>query len=113
MKKIIIYILTLTCFSLTGCLLRPRVVDVQQGNVIEKSAVKQLKTGMAKDQVENIMGTPVLTNVFDMDTLTYVYTNQKNGKKIYHEYLTLYFTNNYLTKIQHQPLKEIPKSATR
>lgn len=95
MKKIITIITLMILCPLMGCVYVP---DVQQGNIIDKSAVNKLHTGMSKEQVRNLLGDPVLTNSFDKNYWTYYYTMQKNGGKIKEQFLNLYFTNNKLTK---------------
>jgi outer membrane protein assembly factor BamE len=96
MKKIITITILLISCTLMGCVYVP---DVQQGNIIDKSAAQKLHTGMTKDQVRELLGDPVLTNCFDENYWTYYYTMQKNGGKIKEQYLNLYFTNNRLIKI--------------
>ena len=48
--------------------------DIQQGNIISQEKIKKLQTGMTQEQVEDIMGTPVLENIFEPGQLFYIYT---------------------------------------
>ena len=54
----------------------PRVykLSVQQGNVITKEMVDRLEPGMTRNQVEYVMGRPVLKDPFDDDQWVYLYT---------------------------------------
>ena len=72
-------------FSLGGCSLSqlklpelkiPRVykLSVQQGNVITQEMVDRLKPGMTRNQVEFVMGKPVLGDPFNDDQWVYIYT---------------------------------------
>ena len=72
-------------FSVGGCSLSqlklpelkiPRVykLSVQQGNVITQEMVDRLKPGMTRNQVEFVMGKPVLGDPFNDDQWVYVYT---------------------------------------
>jgi outer membrane protein assembly factor BamE len=97
MKKILLIITVLT---LTGCFMRPYVPDVQQGNVVDKTDVAKVQTGMSKDQVRDLLGVPVLASPFDKDCWTYAYTMQKDGGKITKQTVTLYFDNNKVTQIK-------------
>lgn len=54
----------------------PRVykLSVQQGNVITQEMVDRLEPGMTRNQVEFVMGRPVLQDPFDDDQWVYLYT---------------------------------------
>ncbi|KPJ67435.1 MAG: hypothetical protein AMJ43_04025 [Coxiella sp. DG_40] len=109
MRKIIAKISVLViCLGLTGCLLKPYVPSVQQGNIIDQSAVNKLRYGMNKEQVCFLLGEPVLVDVFNNDYWTYVYTKQVNGGKITKKSLDLNFRDNKLVTINNEPapLKE-------
>jgi len=99
-KLFITSILVLGLTSLTGCMLRPYRVDVQQGNVLEQSAVNKLKIGMNKHEVEDLLGTPVLTDSRETDDWSYVYTNQINGGKITQQHIDLKFNKDRLIAIK-------------
>ncbi len=54
----------------------PRVykLSVQQGNVITQEMVDRLEPGMTRNQVEYVMGRPVLQDPFDDDQWVYLYS---------------------------------------
>jgi outer membrane protein assembly factor BamE len=61
--------------------LRPYRPDVQQGNVITKDMVDQLRAGMTRDQVRFLLGTPMLTDAFHQDRWDYpYYLNRRTGE---------------------------------
>jgi outer membrane protein assembly factor BamE len=77
--------LTVLALSVGGCsmpqikvpdLKIPRVykLSVQQGNVITQEMVDRLDPGMTRNQVEYVMGRPVLEDPFDDDQWVYLYT---------------------------------------
>ena len=77
--------LTVLALSVGGCSLPqikmpdlkiPRVykLSVQQGNVITQEMIDRLKPGMTRNQVEYVMGRPVLQDPFDDDQWVYLYT---------------------------------------
>ena len=77
--------LTALALSVGGCsmpqikvpdLKIPRVykLAVQQGNVITQEMVDRLEPGMTRNQVEYVMGRPVLRDPFDDDQWVYLYT---------------------------------------
>ena len=93
-------LLFVTMILLAGCgKLHPYIVDVQQGNIINSKEMAQLHPGLDKNAVSAILGAPLLTDMFNTDTWTYVYTNQINGGKIEKKKLILEFKKNKLIKI--------------
>jgi outer membrane protein assembly factor BamE len=82
--------------SLSACIHK---VDVEQGNVISQEMVNQLHPGMTSDQVQFIMGHPVLVETFENNRADYVYTFQANGSDITRKHITLLFNGGLLTSI--------------
>lgn len=78
---------------LSGCGLVKKM-EIQQGNIINKETVSQLRTGMTAGQVRNVMGTPVLLNTFNDSRIDYVYTYQPGGGSLTEKQLTLHFSRN-------------------
>jgi outer membrane protein assembly factor BamE len=96
-KIIMLFVISL---SLIGCI-HPYVPNIQQGNVLTPEVIGQLKVGMSKEEVRELLGDPVLTNIFDRRCFVYAYTNQINGGKISGEHVTVCFdANGYLKTIQ-------------
>jgi outer membrane protein assembly factor BamE len=100
-KNILIGVLIIMNFGLSGCILRPHVPDVQQGNIIDQKEINQLKVGMSKNEVKELLGDPILTNIFDRRCFIYAYTNQINRNKISSKNLTVCFdAEGHLATIQ-------------
>ncbi len=60
--------------------LRPYRPDVQQGNIVTRDMVDQLRTGMTRDQVRFLLGTPMLTDIFHQNRWDYPYfLRRRNG----------------------------------
>ena len=53
--------------------------DVQQGNILTKENVAELKPGMTKRQVLLLLGTPSVNSPFEHDRWDYVSTQQHRG----------------------------------
>lgn len=92
-KFLVVLLFTL---SLTACY-RP---DIQQGNDYPLSNVQKLKIGMDKKATLELMGQPLLSNIFTKDYLTYVYYHYPTRGKITRRHITLYFKDNKLMNIQ-------------
>tara|TARA_R110000868_G_scaffold160854_5_gene390669 strand:+ start:15865 stop:16272 length:408 start_codon:yes stop_codon:yes gene_type:complete len=83
------FLTILVLFILGGCSTSYDIVPghklhVQQGNLITKDMVKQLKVGMTKQQAKYILGSPILENLLGSNEYTYIYTEQ-NAQKDFHE----------------------------
>lgn len=74
--------------------------DIPQGNYIETQQVEKLRIEMTKEQVEYILGRPVLRDSFADDTWYYVY-HYKNGRdaSITHKELIIHFNKDQLEKV--------------
>lgn len=63
--------------------------DIPQGNYLEQRNVDKLQINMTKEQVEFVLGAPVLVDAFGDDTWHYVYKfksgkdERKNTKRIF------------------------------
>ncbi|SBP87229.1 outer membrane protein assembly factor BamE [Thiomonas delicata] len=53
---------------------KPYRIDVIQGNFISKEMADALKPGMSKEQVREILGTPLLQDIFHADRWEYVFS---------------------------------------
>lgn len=56
--------------ALGGCVYR---INIQQGNFLKPEDVDRVQAGMTRSQVRFILGTPMVTDVFDNDRWDYYY----------------------------------------
>ena len=75
-------------------------IDIQQGNIITPEMLAQLRTGLTKDQVQYVIGSPLLPDTFNKNRWDYVYSLQKGGGKRTQEVVTLIFEQGHLHSIQ-------------
>ncbi len=97
MKSLIllsVFVLLSSCSYFT-----PHRIDIQQGNIIEQEQVNKLKPGMRKDQVQFILGTPMLIDPFNTDRWDYIHTIRKGRGKMDKTRLSLYFIDDELTNL--------------
>lgn len=57
----------------------PYRIDIVQGNVVTKEQAAQVKPGMSREQVRDILGSPMLTDIFHADRWDYVFTIKRPG----------------------------------
>ncbi len=101
MRRLTIISLCLTSFLLASCSwIHPYQPSVQQGNILTNTQLERVRVGMSKDQVEEVLGSPVLVNTFNDNYWPYVYTYQRNGGPIIKKQLDLYFSNDRLVRIE-------------
>jgi outer membrane protein assembly factor BamE len=101
------WIALLASVSMAGCGLIYKV-DVQQGNLFDKTTVDALKPGMSKRQVLLIMGSPSVISPFDQDLWHYVSTIRRGRNTMESKDLTLYFKDEALVKMDGDYFPEDP-----
>jgi outer membrane protein assembly factor BamE len=60
-------------------MITPYRVEVVQGNVITKELAALVKPGMSPAQVRDLLGTPLLTDIFHAERWDYVFTIARQG----------------------------------
>ncbi len=104
-KRLVLLILALCLVPLAGCPFPPRIyrMDVRQGNYLSADMEKQLKVGMDKASVVELMGTPALSHFFEKDEWHYYYyLKPGNGQPVQEKSMTLFFKGDTLSKIVHK-----------
>ncbi len=84
--------------TLSACVYR---MDIAQGNRIDPSLVEQLEIGMSRKQVEFLLGSPAVVDLYRPDTWHYVffYKTGSDGN-IVQSHMTLTFTNDLLSSVE-------------
>lgn len=59
--------------------LTPYRVDIQQGNVVTRDQLALIKPGMRREDVRDILGSPMLTDVFHANRWDFVFVSQRAG----------------------------------
>jgi outer membrane protein assembly factor BamE len=77
----------------------PYKIEIQQGNFISQETMSQLKEGMSKDQVRQIMGTPLLTDIFHAERWDYLYLRHTADGRKEQRGLILFFEDGKLARI--------------
>ncbi|MGF6526768.1 outer membrane protein assembly factor BamE [Variovorax sp. PvP013] len=78
----------------------PYKVEVVQGNFVSSEQVALLKPGQSRQQVREILGTSLLTDVFHSDRWDYVFTIRRQGVEPQQRRLTLFFKGELLDRFQ-------------
>ena len=78
----------------------PYKVEVVQGNFVSQEQVRALQRGMSRQQVREILGTPLLTSVFHADRWDYVFTIKRQGVPEQERRLTVFFDGDRFDRAQ-------------
>lgn len=96
-------------FVLSAC---AHKIDIQQGNVITEEQLSQVKPGMDRNQIRQLIGTPMLTDPFHTNRWDYYYSMKPGRKETVSYRATLFFSNDRLLRIVRDgpiPEKDTPK----
>lgn len=78
----------------------PYHIEVVQGNFVSKEQVEALQKGMARDQVRQILGTPLVSSLFHGDRWDYVFTIKRQGVDPQQRHLTVWFKNDLMDRVE-------------
>lgn len=78
----------------------PYRVEVVQGNFVSREQVEALSPGMTRQQVREVLGTPLLTSVFHADRWDYVFTLKRQGVEPQARRLTVFFKANVMERFE-------------
>ena len=78
----------------------PYKIEVVQGNFVSKEQVAQLKPGISRQQVREVLGTSLLTDVFHSNRWDYVFTIKRQGVEPQQRRLTVFFSGELLERFE-------------
>jgi outer membrane protein assembly factor BamE len=87
----------------------PYKIEIQQGNFVSQEMVSQLKSGMSKEQVRLVLGTPLLADVFHADRWDYLFWREAPDGKRESRKLVVFFADGKLERVDGgvTPTKEL------
>ena len=90
--------ITTFCLLITSCI-KPYQAPIEQGNILNPQTVNKIHNGMSTEQVLNLLGKPILTNLYD-NKLVYAYTYQeKIDSQLLKKQLRITFSSNKIIDI--------------
>jgi outer membrane protein assembly factor BamE len=81
-------------------LVTPYRIDITQGNVVTKELASVVKPGMSRDQVRDVLGSPLLTSAFHADRWDYVFTFRRQGTPFQQRSVVAHFKGNALDRLE-------------
>ena len=100
---IIITLLSSLFLAIYGC--SPHRIDIQQGNKIKPEVLASLKTGMNRQQVVYLLGTPLLQDAFHQNRWDYIYYIKPGNDDAMQSRVTLFFEGDKLVNIDKSDYK--------
>lgn len=77
----------------------PFRIDIVQGNVVTAERAALVKPGMTREQVRDILGSPMLTDVFHADRWDYVFTIVRQGTEPQRRTVVAHFEGDALKRL--------------
>ena len=103
---------TLALLGLAGCqstlqnsdsflgVVTPYRIEIVQGNVVTQEVMAQIQPGLGRAQVREILGTPLLTDLFHEDRWDYVFTIARQGIAPQQRRVTVFFKDNVVERFE-------------
>jgi outer membrane protein assembly factor BamE len=92
-------VVVLCSLVLSGCNLVYKI-DVQQGNYVTSDVVARVKPGMTKAEVRQILGTPLVADIFHANRWDYYFSSVKEHKSENRTLLSVFFENDKVVSVQ-------------
>ena len=77
----------------------PYRLEIVQGNVITREQAVLIKPGLTRAQVRDVLGSPLLTDLFHADRWDYVFTIQRQGAQPQLRRVVVFFKGDALESI--------------
>lgn len=97
----------------TGCVVPPAIdrdrlvgaltpyrVEIVQGNAITREKVAQVRPGMTRLQVRDILGSPMLADPFHADRWDYLFTIRRAGTAAQRRHVVAHFEGDALQRLE-------------
>lgn len=100
----------LKLFPLVGLLLATACVyrqDIPQGNFFKPEDVAKLQQGMTREQVQYVMGTPMIVDPFHPDRWDYVsMLDSQEEERDFRQRVTVFFDGNVVSRIESEGVSD-------
>jgi outer membrane protein assembly factor BamE len=81
-------------------LITPYRMDIVQGNVVTKEQAELVKPGMSRAQVRDILGSPMLADMFHADRWDYAFTIRRQGTPAQRRSVVAHFSGDKLERLE-------------
>ncbi len=91
----------------------PYQLEVVQGNFVSKEQVQALRPGMNRNQVKDILGTPLIASVFHAQRWDYAFTIRRQGTAPQQRKLSVFFNQDGFERVEAEDLPSEAEFAER
>ena len=81
-------------------LITPYRIDIVQGNAVTREQAAQIKPGLSRLQVREILGTPLVADPFHADRWDYVFALRRPNTQLQRRSVVVWFENNLVKSIE-------------
>ena len=75
-------------------------IDIQQGNLLEESAIEQVEVGMTRSQVRFLLGTPMVSDSFHRDRWDYTYYLKRGrSREVERRWFIVFFQDDEVVRL--------------
>lgn len=85
--------------SLFG-IITPYRIDIVQGNAVTKEQVAQIKPGLSRLQVRDVLGTPLVADPFHADRWDYIFSLRRPGAAVQRRSVVVVFEHDVVKSIE-------------
>jgi outer membrane protein assembly factor BamE len=78
----------------------PYKITIVQGNVVTREQAAMVKPGMTRSQVREILGTPMLMDIFHADRWDYVFTIRRGSNEPQRRAVVAHFKGDSLDRLE-------------
>lgn len=106
MRETRIVMLVVLSLALSACAgFGVHKIDIQQGNLVTQEQMGKVKTGMSRQDVKNLLGTPLLQDVFNANRWDYFFSDERGkygpfGRDTQKFKVTVMFADDKVAKIE-------------
>jgi outer membrane protein assembly factor BamE len=93
--------------------INPYRIELIQGNVVTQEQLQIIRPGMSKNQIKEVLGTPLIVSLFHGDRWDYAFTIRRHGQPIQQRRLSVFFENDAMTRYDADPLPSEAEFAAR
>jgi len=82
----------------------PYRIDIVQGNAITQEQAAQIKPGLTRLQVRDVLGTPLVADPFHANRWDYIFTLRRPGAEAQRRSVVVFFEGDVVKSIEAPPL---------
>ncbi|MDI9332434.1 MAG: outer membrane protein assembly factor BamE [Alphaproteobacteria bacterium] len=94
--------------SLLPTAVQPYRVEIVQGNVVTREQLAVLRPGLSRNQVRDVLGSPLITSLFHAQRWDYAFAIRRQGAQPLQRHVSVYFEGDRMTRVE---ADELPSEA--